>query len=101
AHLAASDADEIAAAVAEVPIRATLARVLASSSRAALAAAIHVEVPALVIAGDADPLMPAALAQQLGRALSRARVRVLRRGGHFITRELADYLNLELERFVA
>jgi pimeloyl-ACP methyl ester carboxylesterase len=99
-HLAAPDADEIAAAVAEVPLATTLARVIASPSRAALAAAIRVEVPALVIAGDADPLMPAALSQQLGRALSRARVRVLRGGGHFVTRELADYLNLELGRFV-
>lgn len=99
-HLAAADADEIAATLAELPAGPTLARALASPSRAALAAAVRVEIPALVLAGDADPLMPAALAQQLGRALVRARVRVLPRGGHFITRELPDYVNLELGRFL-
>lgn len=58
-----------------------------------------IEQPALVLCGEGDPRMPAALAHQLGRHLRRSRVMIVPRSSSRLAARLPDLVNLEIERF--
>ena len=60
-----------------------------------------VDTPALVLAGDRDPLMPAALAHQLARKLRSSEVLVVAGGHRYLQLEYPDLVNLRIERFLA
>ncbi len=62
--------------------------------------AARVEQPTLVLCGDSDPRMPAAMAHQLARRLPRSWVRIIPRSGSRLAVELPDLVNLEIERFL-
>lgn len=58
-----------------------------------------IEQPALVLCGEDDPRMPAAVAHQLGRHLNRSRVKIVPRSSSRLAARLPDLVNLEIERF--
>jgi len=58
-----------------------------------------VAVPSLILAGDADPLAPPALAQNMARLLPRSEISMVPGGRHHLCLEYPDLVNLRLERF--
>ncbi|TAM58819.1 alpha/beta hydrolase [bacterium] len=58
-----------------------------------------VEAPALVIAGERDPNVPAAQAERLARTLPRARLRLFARAGHVPHAECEREFTAEVLRF--
>jgi pimeloyl-ACP methyl ester carboxylesterase len=68
----------------------------AHDARAALPA---VEVPVLIVAGDRDPVVPRAVAQQMARSIHHAELMVVRGGAHAIPLEYPELVSLRIERF--
>ncbi|APR79883.1 Alpha/beta hydrolase fold-1 precursor [Minicystis rosea] len=58
-----------------------------------------INVPALVIAGDRDPLTPRPLAQQMARRIPEAEILVVPGGTHYVPVEYPDLVSLRIERF--
>ena len=82
----------------EASALAVVHALFASHDASALGATIR--VPALLVAGAADPFVPLAHVHQLARQLERSELAVVPRGGHFLGVEHPDFLNLRVERFL-
>ncbi len=90
---------ELTASVGRLDLDAFLRNLSAFGVHDAGAALAAVDVPALIIAGDRDPLLPREVAQQMARRLRRAELQVVRGGAHCAPVEYPDLLALRLERF--
>jgi pimeloyl-ACP methyl ester carboxylesterase len=60
-----------------------------------------IRVPALVIAGDRDPMTPRELAQQMARRIPEAELLVVPGGTHYVPVEFPELVSLRIERFLA
>ncbi len=81
-------------------LRAVAASLNALGTERVVDQARRIEVPALVLCGERDPRMPAALAHQLARHLNRSRVLIVPRTTSRLAARLPDLVNLEIERFL-
>jgi pimeloyl-ACP methyl ester carboxylesterase len=91
---------ELTAAFGQLDLDALLRNLRAFADHDARAALAAVDVPALVIAGDRDPLVPAELAQQMARSIAGAELVVVRGGAHCAPVEYPELVSLRLERFL-
>jgi pimeloyl-ACP methyl ester carboxylesterase len=89
----------LADALGTVDLDAYIAALGQLDSTKAFEFAARIEAPALVVAGDRDPLMPPARTQQLARLLPRSEVLMVRGAHHFVGLEFPDLVNLRIERF--
>jgi pimeloyl-ACP methyl ester carboxylesterase len=72
-------------------------RAFAEHDARGMLAAVH--VPALVIAGDRDPIAPPEVAQDLARHLPAAEILVVPGGAHLAPVEYPELVSLRIERF--
>lgn len=60
----------------------------------------RVQVPTLVIAGDADHFSPRRVAEKMARRISRAELTMVPGGTHFVPLEHPELVNLRVEKFL-
>jgi len=60
-----------------------------------------IAVPTLVVAGDGDQIMPAAMTDELAAAIPGARLVTLQQSGHLLSLEQPEQLNAALTRWLA
>lgn len=78
--------------------RQTEAVIARPDSRPLLA---EIKVPTVIVVGDADPLTPAALSEEMAAAISRAKLVVAPECGHVITLERPEVVNAALMEWLA
>lgn len=90
---------ELTAAVGSLDLDAFLQNLLAFGAHDATAALPSIDVPALVIAGDTDPLAARGAAKELARRIPGAELLLIRGGAHCAPIEFPDLVGLRIERF--
>jgi pimeloyl-ACP methyl ester carboxylesterase len=90
---------ELTAAVALLDLDAFLRNLNAFGEHDAGDVLAAIDVPALVIAGDRDPLLPLDTAQKLAHRMPRGELLVVRGGGHTVPIEYPELVALRIERF--
>jgi pimeloyl-ACP methyl ester carboxylesterase len=90
---------ELEAALGRLDLDAFLRNLEAFGVHDAQAALPAVDVPALIIAGDHDPVVPRGIAQQMARSIPHAELMVVRGGAHCIPIEYPELVGLRVERF--
>ena len=100
AAIAEGPFDQIIEAFLEVDLDAYVATLDALSTHEAYPLLGTLRMPALVLCGQDDPLMPAALAHEMARKIHSSEVMVVRGGRHYLGLEYPDLVNLRIERFL-
>ncbi len=100
------DHPELLAEVEEIIARQPSAGVAAASKGMALRPdrtdrLARIEVPVLILAGDADSLIPPAQSEAMAKHLSDGRLVVIPGGAHLVNMEQPTAFNTELVRFLA
>jgi pimeloyl-ACP methyl ester carboxylesterase len=90
---------DLAVAAGRLDLDAFLRNLRAFAEHAARAALAAVDVPALVIAGDRDPLVPAAVAEEMARRIPGAELFMVSGGAHMAPVEHPELVTLRIERF--
>lgn len=90
---------ELAGALGELDMQPFFRNLLALGEHDATRVLPKVDVPALVIAGARDRLVPRAAMSRVARALPNAEVLVVRGGTHYAAVEYPELVALRIERF--
>jgi pimeloyl-ACP methyl ester carboxylesterase len=90
---------ELATAFAELDMEAYFRHLAAIGQHDASEVLASIDVPALVVAGDRDPMTPPALAKEMARKIPSAEILVVRGGTHYAAVEYPELVSLRIDRF--
>ena len=90
---------DLATAAGRLDVDAFLRNLRAFAEHDAGDALGAIDVPALVVAGDRDPLVPRAIAQQMARRIPEAELFMVSGGAHMAPVEHPELISLRVERF--